>query len=114
MKTNINYTYEILNGYAMNDTHINVDSLTDNIWITAINTIQLYEAIRTPNKRQKTRNLAIMCLMYWINENLKYCGHSGYYATNKQVMKYDQEHGNDIEKVLDLLVEWIEEERNEI
>lgn len=109
MRTNQNYTYEILAGYLKNDGHLNIESLAENINITAVNDRNQYEEIF--NKRRKVRNIAINQLMYWINENLKYSGYAGYYATNEQVMKFDKEHYRDLEKVLDILVDYIKIER---
>lgn len=111
MRTNANYTNEILGGYLMDNNSVNVESLAENIWITAVNTRSLYDDIF--NTRRKSRNIAINQLMYWIDENLKYNGYRGYYATNKQVMKWDKEHNNSLEKVLDALVEYIALERLE-
>lgn len=51
--------------------------------------------------------------MYWIDENIKYNGHAGYCATNKQVMNFDRNHGGSLEKVLDELTNYIIEERKE-
>lgn len=112
MRTNANYTNEILGGYLMDNNSVNVESLVENIWITVINTRSLYDDIF--NSRRKIRNIAINQLMFWIDENLKYNGYNGYYATNKQVMKFNTEHNNSLDKVLDELVEYIENERKEI
>ena len=113
MRTNVNYTNEVLGDYLMENNSVNVESLADNIWITAINNRATYEEI-VYNTRRKIRDIAISCLMNWIDENLKYSGYAGYYATNKQVMKFDKEHNNSLEKVLDLIVSWIEIEREDL
>lgn len=112
MKTRAEFTNEVLAGWLMNNNEVNAGSLAENIWITAINTRHLYDEI-TQNTRRKIRNIAITLLMYWIDENIKYNGHAGYYATNKQVMNFDKNHGGSLEKVLDELTKYIIEEREE-
>jgi len=112
MKTNAAYTNEILAGYLMNNNRVNVESLADNIWITMYHDRRTNEeAIH--NTRRKPRSVAIEGLMNWINLNLPYYGYEGFYATNKQVMKFDREHGGSLEEVLDELENWIIAERNE-
>ena len=101
MRTNANYTNEILGGYLMNNNRINVESLADQVDVLAVNT------------RRKPRNIANDELMFWINTELKYNGYAGYYATNKQVMKFDKEHGGDLEKVLDIIEGYIITTREE-
>lgn len=111
MKTNMNYTNEILAGYLMDNNRINIESLADQIDILASNT-EMYYTERL-NTRRKIRNIAINELMFFINTELKFSGHSGYYATNKQVMKFSQDHGGDLEKVLDILEGYIQTTREE-
>ena len=105
MRTNANYTNEILGGYLMSNNHINIEALAYQIDVLAVNT-KLYYNERL-NTRRKIRNIAINELMFWINTELKYCGYPGYYATNKQVMKFDKDHGGDLEKVLDIIESYI-------
>lgn len=111
MRTNANYTNEILCGYLMNNNRINVASLADQVDVLAVNTRHYYDERR--NTRRKPRNIAIDELMFWINTELKYNGYAGYYATNKQVMKFDKEHGGDLEKVLDIIEGYIITTREE-
>ena len=112
MRTNTNYTSEILGGYLMNNDHINVEYLANMVDVLAVNTRSYYE--ERMNTRRKIRNIAIGELMFWINTELKYNGYEGYYATNKQVMKFDREHGGDLEKVLDILESYIATTREEM
>ena len=105
MRTNANYTNEILGAYLMNNNTINVESLADQVDVLAINTRNYYE--ERLNTRRKIRNIAIDELMFWINTELKYSGYPGYYATNAQVMKFDREHGGSLEKVLDIVEKYI-------
>ena len=111
MKTNAAYTAEILSGYLMNNNQVNVGYLAEQIDIFAYNREALHR--NRLNTRQKIRNIAINELMQFINTHLGYNGYSGYYATNAQVMKWDKEHENGLEAVLDILVECIETTRNE-
>lgn len=111
MKTNQNYTFEILGGYLMSDNTLNIEYLAHLVDITADNTKELYDD--RFNTRRKIRNIAINELMYFINKELYFAGYEHYYATNKQVMKWDSEHGYGLEKVLDLLVESIQTTRDE-
>ena len=112
MRTNATYTGEILGGYLMPNNHINIESLADQVDVLAVNTRSYYE--ERMNTRRKVRNIAIDELMFWINTELKYNGYEGYYATNKQVMKFDREHGGDLEKVLDILESYIAVTREEM
>lgn len=112
MKTNQERTYEILNGYLMSNNHINIESLAEEIIINAVNDRQLYEE-RMNNTRRKIRNIAISELLTYINICLEWYGYRGYYATSKQLIKYDREHGGDLEKVLDYIVDNIQAERAE-
>lgn len=111
MRTKENYTYEILGGYLMNNDHINIESLADQIDVLAVNTRHMYD--EKLNTRRKIRNIAISELMFWINTELKYSGYPGYYATNAQVMKFDKDHGGDLEKVLDIIEKYIKITRDE-
>lgn len=112
MRTNTNYTSEILGGYLMNNDHINIEYLATQVDVLAVNTRSYYE--ERMNTRRKIRNIAIGELMFWINTELKYSGYPGYYATNAQVMKFDREHGGDLEKVLDILESYIAITREEM
>ena len=111
MKTEKTKTYEILSGYLMNNNRINIEYLADQIMIISDNEYSLYK--ERFNTRRKIRNIAINELMFFINQELKYSGYAGYYATSKQVINFDKEHGGDIEKVLDIVEENIERTRKE-
>lgn len=109
MRTDKNKTFEILSGYVMQNNHINIEWLADQIMLYTDNERRFYE--ERFNTRRKTRNIAINELMYFINSELKYSGYVGYYATNKQVMDFDREHAGDLEKVLDILEQNVIETR---
>ena len=111
MKTNAAFTNEVLGGYLMDNNRVNVEYLAEQITITAENEAHLYE--ERFNTRRKTRNIAINEMMFFINLMLKYNGRRGYYASNAQVMKFDREHGGDLEAVLDIIEAEIIETRNE-
>lgn len=110
-RTDINKTYEILGGYLMNDNKLNIEYFAHLVDITADNTEHVYK--ERFNTRRKIRNIAISELMYFIDRELYFAGYEEYYATNKQVMKWDKEHGGGLESVLDILVDRIQAERNE-
>ena len=110
-KTDKNKTYEILGGYLMDNNHINIESLADEIMILSDNTKNLY--FERFNTRRKIRNIAINELMFFIDTHLNYFGYPGYYATSKQVIDFSKEHGGDIEKVLDIVEKNIEITRKE-
>lgn len=111
MRTNMNYTNEILGGYLMDNNEVNAGYLADEIRWYGDAREHLYNECF--NTRRKTRNVAINWMMDFINDKLKDWGYRGYYATNQQVMKFDREHGNSLEKMLDILEEHIKEEREE-
>lgn len=110
-KTDKKKTYEILGGYLMENNHINIEYLAGEIMILSDNTRKLYD--ERFNTRRKVRNIAINEMMYFINTHLEYSGYPGYYATSKQVIDFDKEHGGDLEKVLDIVEENILETRKE-
>jgi hypothetical protein len=104
-------TFEILGGYLMNNNELNIEYFADQVEIIASNTRFLYED--RFNTRRKLRNIAITELMFFIDQELYYSGYEGFYATSKQVMKWDSEHGYGLEKVLDILEENILRDREE-
>ena len=104
-------TFEILGGYLMNNNELNIEYFADQVEIIASNTRFLYED--RFNTRRKLRNIAITELMFFIDQELYYSGYEGFYATNKQVMKWDSEHGYGLEKVLDILEQNILTDRSE-
>lgn len=101
MKTNINYTYEILGGYLMSNNKLNIGYFADAVMLFSDNDDGLYK--ERFNTRRKTRNIAINELMGFINRELKFAGYTGYYADNKQVMKWDREHDGGLEAALDII-----------
>lgn len=111
MRTDINKTYEILGGYLMNNNELNIEYFAHLVSITADNTRNYYE--ERFNTRRKIRNIAISEMMFFINQELKFSGYENYYATNQQVMKWDKEHNNGLEKALDIIVEDIKATRED-
>lgn len=95
----------------MSDNTLNIEYLAHLISVTADNTQTLYN--ERFNTRRKVRNIAISELMYFIDMELDYNGYSGFYATNKQVMAWDKQHGQGLEKVLDIVTDDIIREREE-
>lgn len=109
--TNISKTNEILGGYLMSNNELNIEYFAHLVNVTAENTRFLYE--ERFNTRRKLRNIAIGEMMYFINTELYYNGYENFYATNQQVMKWDKEHGEGLEKVLDILEESIKATRED-
>lgn len=110
-RTDKNKTYEILGGYLMNNDHVNIGYLADQVMLISDNESTLYH--ERFNKRRKTRNIAINEMIFFINQELKYSGYPGYFATSKQVIDFSKEHGGDLEKVLDIVEENIKRTRKE-
>lgn len=104
-------TFEILGGYLMSDNTLNIGYVAELVCITAKNTRHLYED--RFNTRRKIRNIAISELMYFIDRELYFAGYENYYSTSRQVMAWDAEHGFGLEKVLDIVVEDINRDRDE-
>lgn len=110
-RTNAVYTNEILNSYADNAGAIDINYIAHCVEIVADNDRPTSEL--KYNTRRKPRNIAISWLMYFIDTELYFANHPGYYATNKQVMQWDRTHGGQLEKVLDIVESYINDERNE-
>jgi len=110
-RTNQDYTYEILGGYLMSNNELNIEYFAHLVNITAENTEELY--YERFNTRRKRRNIAINEMMFFINQELYFNGYETYFATNQQVMKWDKEHNNGLEKVLDIVEESIQTTRDE-
>ena len=111
MHTNTLFTHEVLNNYADAAGKIDIAYFAHCVQIVADNNRPTSE--EKNNTRRKPRNVAITWLMYFIDTELKFQDHPGYYATNKQVMQWDRSHGGQLEKVLDLVTAYIIDERNE-
>ncbi len=111
MKTNINYTYEVLGGYLMDNNKVNAGYLAEEIKDHGWTYENLYNECF--NTRRKPRNVAINWMMDFINKQLVNNGYRGYYATNQQVMKFDKQHGG-LEDVLDILEAGIKQEREDV
>lgn len=110
--TNQKYTNEILGGYLMNNDRLNTEYLFLQVDIHTSNTKKLYEFMHEKN-RMKIRNVAISLLKSFVDSELRFAGYAGYECTNKQLMKFDKEHGNGLTEVLDIIEAWIIEERKE-
>lgn len=111
MHTNTNYTHDILNSYTDNTGAIDIGYIAHCVEIVADN--DQPTSVEKYNTRRKPRNVAISWLMYWIDTELYFNFGRGYYATNKQVMEWDKTHAGQLEKVLDIVTEYIITERNE-
>ena len=111
IRTNQDKTFEILGGYLMSDNTLNIEYLAHLVSVTADNTRTLYN--ERFNTRRKIRNIAISELLYFIDMELEYNGYSGYYVTNAQIMAWDKQHGQGLEKVLDIVTADILKKREE-
>lgn len=111
MRTNKNFTYEVINNYADAAGKIDISYFAHCVVIVADNNRATCE--EKYNTRRKARAVGISWLMYFIDSELKFQDHPGFYATNKQVMQWDRENGGQLEKVLDIVEKYIIDERNE-
>lgn len=109
MKTNQNYTFEILGGYLMDNNEVNAEYLAEQVIDYAERIADRYNECF--NTRRKPRNVAIEWLMDFINRQLKNSGYVGFYASNAQVMAFDRKHGGSLERVLDIIEEEVKTER---
>lgn len=113
MQTSKEKTYEILGGYLMSNNELNAEYLASEIIADADNTESCYKEMRE-NTRRKPRNIAISFMLGYIRTCLDwYYPERGYYATSKQCIQFDREHGGSLERVLDIVEEHIKEERAE-
>ena len=111
MKTCANYTFEILNGYIMPNNRLNVGYFADAVTLFSDNESNLYQ--ERFNTRRKTRDIAICELKAFVDWELNSAGYAGFYADNKQLMKWDREHGGDLEAALDIIEKNIIQTREE-
>lgn len=112
MRTNKNYTYEVLNSYFLNTAtmKINETYLTDLLDITAFNERWLYEKMLT--RRSKSHTIAFYSLVEWTNQQLK-LEHPGFYASNEQIKKWLNEYGNGYDtltEITDIIENYRQEE----
>lgn len=112
MRTSAIITNEIINNYADATGKIDVEYFAHCVQVVCDNDNPQTSAEKY-NTRRKPRNIAISWLMFFINSEFKYQDYPGYYATNKQVMQWDRTHGGQLEKVLDIVESYINDERNE-
>lgn len=112
MHTKTAYTHNILNKYLYEDGHIDISYFAHCVQIVCDNDRPLCE--EKYNTRRRPRAVAISWLMAFINSELKFSEYTGFYATNKQVIEWDRTHGGQLEKVLDLVENYINQERNEM
>lgn len=109
MRTNQNYTFEILGGFVMSNNNINVEYLADQIDIVCWNEHELYNLVT--EKRRRAESIAKNYICSFINIELGFAGYKNYYCTYAQVKKYFKDHGDGLQKVIDILVNHINEYR---
>ena len=104
MKTNINATFEVLNGnFLTSGERINEDYLCEAITMWAMNTQWIYEML----KRSKATTTAFTALVDMTNDQLR---HSGYTCSNYQIKKWLNTYGNGY----DTLTQAVEELKAEV
>lgn len=108
MKTNINYTREVLGGYIMSDNTLNIQSLVDSVTVVADNDRKFYDRLKS--NRTPIISLVKSAICMFVNAELKYnYGYIDYTCTWKQIEKY----GHNIDGVIAELIDYYTEERKE-
>lgn len=108
---NIDSTFEILNGYLMSNNTLNVDYLTDQIYIVCYNTESMHNLLY--NKRKKSLNIALEWVLHFINTELNFAGYQNNYANLYHIKAYEKAHPEMI-TVIEKLTEIIDELRTEL
>lgn len=108
---NINKTFEILNGYLMPNNTLNIDYLTDQIYIVCNNTETIHNLLY--NKRKKSLNIALAWTLYFINTELNFAGYQNNYANLYHIKAYEKSHPEMI-TIIEKLTEIIDELRAEL
>lgn len=107
MKTNINATFETLNGnFLTTGETINEEYLCEAITMWTLNTQWLYKML----KRSKPETIAFAALVDMTNDSLKY---EGYQCSNYQIKKWLNTYGNGYD-TLKQAVEELKSEAEEI
>lgn len=110
--TNIKYTFEVLDGYLMDNNSVNVDSLAENIEVVCENDRSESAYNQMKNTRVPAAKVAVNWVCTWINAEIRWCyGHCGYVCTWEQVKKFNRLHNNSIDDVLAVLTAYITEQR---
>ena len=93
MKTNINITFEALNGhYLTSDNTINEEYLCEAITMWAMNTQHIYNAIA--EGRRKMTSIVFETLIDLANDHIKGEGYKNVQCANYQLKKWLEEYGN--------------------
>ena len=109
MKTNINITFEALNGhYLTSGNTINEEYLCDAITMWAMNTQHLYNAVA--EGRRKMTSIVFETLMNLTDDHIKMEGNKGYQCASYQIKKWLEQYGNGYD-TLRAAVEELEAER---
>lgn len=107
MKTNINATFEVLNGHYLTSSNtINEDYLCEAITMWATNTKWLYEMLQS--KRSKVTSIVFAALVDMTNDQLQY---DGYQCSSYQIKKWLNTYGNGYDTLCQA-VEELKEERS--
>ena len=107
MKTNINITFETLNGHYLTSANtINEDYLCEAITTWAMNTRFLYDMLCS--KRSKITSVVFAALMDLANDHLRY---DGFQCSSYQIKKWLDTYGNGYD-TLQQAVEELNQERS--
>lgn len=108
MKTNLNITFEALNGHYLTSANtINEDYLNEAITTWIMNTEWIYNLLAS--KRSKSTSIVFTALADLANDHIK-SEHRGFQCSNYQLKKWLEEYGNGYD-TLAAAVEEIEAER---
>lgn len=109
MKTNIEITFETLNGHYLTSANtINEDYLCEAITMWAMNTEWIYNMLQS--KRSKITSVVFAALMDLTNDHLKF---DGYQCSSYQIKKWLNTYGNGYDTLCQA-VEELTEERNSL
>lgn len=106
----INKTFEILNGYVMNNNELNEEYFLHLVKVTAENTEHQYNLLKS---RMKSINIALCWVMFFINTELEYNGYSQYICNLYHLKAYEKDHKSLI-TVIEQLTNYINEVRTEL
>ena len=109
MKTNINRTMNVLNGYYLqSDNTINADYLCEALTMWAMNTQKLYNAVAYT--KRKMTSVVWETLVDLTNDHIKSQGYKDCLCTNYQLKQWLNEYGNGYD-TLSAAVEALNNER---
>lgn len=97
------FTFEVLGGYLMDNNRLNVEYLASEIDVCCCNWYDSWNY--AVDKKHDPKKVAINWVCTWINWMLDYIGYKRYSCTWQQVKKFNAQHDNGVDKVVDILTE---------